>query len=76
MDELDDLLNPENWTTTELFEYCQTLHIISSDDKFEDWMYDRPDLLQLVKNDIANNISSVDLQENHNPNKMVKVADA
>lgn len=61
MDELDDLLNPENWTTTELFEYCQTLHIISPDDKFEDWMYDRPDLLQLVKNDIQNNIKEINL---------------
>lgn len=62
MDEqLEQVLDPENWTTTELFEYCQTLHIISPDDKFKDWMYNRTDLVQLVKNDIANNINSIDL---------------
>lgn len=62
MDEqLEQVLDPENWLTTELFEYCQTLQIISEEDKFEDWMYNRTDLVQLVKDDIANNINSIDL---------------
>lgn len=60
-EQLEQVLDPENWTTIELFEYCQTLHIISEEDKFEDWMYNRTDLLQLVRNDIENNISSIDL---------------
>ena len=59
MEDINEVISPDNWTTTELFEYCQTLHIISLEDKFEDWMYDRPDLLQLVKDDIQNNIRNI-----------------
>lgn len=58
---LEEIQNPENWNTTELFEYCQVLNIISSEDKFEDWMYNRADLIQLVKDDIANNIKEINL---------------
>ena len=61
MQELENYLDPENWTTSELFNYCQVLNIISIEDRFEDWIYNRSDLLQLVKDDIANNINSVEL---------------
>ena len=61
MPELEDIIDPENWTTIELFNYCQVLNIISIEDRFKDWMYNRSDLLQLVKDDIANNIHSEEL---------------
>ena len=61
MSELEDIIDPENWTTIELFNYCQVLNIISIEDRFKDWMYNRSDLLQLVKDDIANNIHSEEL---------------
>lgn len=46
---------PEDWTTLELFNYCVALRMISPDEKFEDWKHDRPDLLKMVKEDIASN---------------------
>lgn len=47
-------MEPGDWTTTELFDYCTSNYLISSDDIFEDWMHDRTDLLVIVKNDIEN----------------------
>lgn len=61
MEDINEVIDPENWTTTELFEYCQLLNIISSEDRFEDWMNDRTDLLWLVRNDIQNNIKNIEL---------------
>lgn len=61
MTELEDVLNPENWTTSELFNYCQVLSIIAPDEEFENWKHNRTDLLRMVKDDIANNINNVDL---------------
>lgn len=48
------MTEPEEWTTSELFEYCQTMKIISEEDKFEDWMNDRTDMLKFVKDDLDN----------------------
>lgn len=46
---------PEDWTTSELFNYCRCMNLISSEDTFEQWMNDRTDLLRIVKEDIENN---------------------
>ncbi len=44
----------EEWLTIELFEYCIILGILSPDEKFEDWMNNRTDLYQMVRDDINN----------------------
>ncbi|WP_075344116.1 hypothetical protein [Tenacibaculum agarivorans] len=35
------------WTTSELFYFLQSIHLIAPDDNFEDWMHDRSDMIQL-----------------------------
>ena len=47
--------NPEDWTTSELFDHLIGSSIIHPDDKFEDWMHDRADMVKMVKEDIENN---------------------
>ena len=41
----------ENWTTAELFNYLIMLGIIPDDEDFEDWKYDRIDMLKMCKNE-------------------------
>lgn len=38
-----------NWTTSELFDFLQSNNIISEEDTFEDWMFDRTDMIQMVE---------------------------
>ena len=52
---MEELNNPEDWNTSELFNYCKNLYIIEPDSEFEDWKNNRIDLLQFVKDDIMNN---------------------
>ena len=60
MTELDEIISPVNWSLTELLGYCRQLHIpiyaINNVD-----LYDKVNLIRIVKEDIANNIKNVNL---------------
>jgi hypothetical protein len=45
-------IEPQYWSTSDLFNYCSNNFLISSDDEFEDWINDRTDLLRIVLEDI------------------------
>lgn len=52
MEELEDC---SGWTTAELFDYAIATSLISPDEVFEDWMHDRPDLYEMVQDELNNN---------------------
>ena len=41
--------NFEDWLTCELFDYLKVIDVISEDEEFEDWKFDRTDMLKLCK---------------------------
>lgn len=43
------MTNPEIWDTYELFDYCVENDLIPEDAEFEEYMYDRCDLIKIVK---------------------------
>lgn len=58
--ELNRIIDPSNWELAELLGYCRELHIpIYAINNID--LYDRDNLIRLVKEDIANNIKSVEL---------------
>lgn len=58
-DDIDDMLHThapvEDWTASELFEYLYDKNIIETFEVFENWMHDRALMIEMVKEDIADN---------------------
>lgn len=42
-------VNPEEWTSVEMFTFLREMKIISNDEEFEDWKHDRSDMLQMIR---------------------------
>ena len=53
----------EDWTDSELFNALIGLHIIAPDEVFEDWMHDRPLMIDMVRQDMIET-DGIDVEEN------------
>ena len=49
-----EIILPEEWLTHELFNFLVINSVISQDEEFEDWKYNRTDMLNMVKNELEN----------------------
>ena len=43
------MVDPTDWTTSELFEYAQDNELINEEDTFDEWIHSRTELLDLVE---------------------------
>ncbi len=53
--------NIEDWTASELFNYLISMSVIHSDEEFEDWKHDRPEMIRMVREDMEQNSITVSL---------------